>query len=137
MIDHLNEKEVREGLAGAMDILRMIENPDEYEPGHIPELRKILVALVIRVISLGNLANEIDANRRAVQEFFDEGNMGLAASMAITDMANARNRLREIEMGMVGKVRVDLGNLDDRQSEPDGPVAESSDGYKVTEMEER
>jgi hypothetical protein len=131
-----------------MDVLRIIEDPDEYETGHIPELRKLLTNLAHRVISLGNFANDIDAERVKVEDLFEEGNMGLASSMAMEYMKKDRDALREIRKAMIGRVRVDLGNLDEsptvrevnirRGAEPDGPVADSSDGYKVqNEMEEK
>ena len=139
---------LREGMAGIMDVLRIIEDPEEYEPGHIPELRKLLTDLAHRVLSLGNLANEIDAERVKVDELFEEGNMGLASSLAMEYMKKDRDALREIATAMRGRVRVDLGNLDDsptvrevnirRGAELDGPVADSVDGYKVpNEKEEK
>jgi hypothetical protein len=139
---------LREGMAGIMDVLRIIEDPEEYEPGHIPELRKLLTDLARRVIQLGGLANDIDAEVQKVREYFDEGNIGVAAATGIEDLKSARDALREIATAMRGRVRVDLGNLDEsptvrevnerRGSEPDGPVADSVDGYKVpNEMEEK
>jgi hypothetical protein len=139
---------LREGMAGIMDVLRIIEDPEEYEPGHIPELRKLLTDLAHRVLALGNLANEMDREINGVRRNADLQNYGLSAGMALECMEGDRDALREIATAMRGRVRVDLGNLDEsptvrevnerRGAEPDGPVADSVDGYKVqNEMEEK
>jgi len=138
-----------EGIAGAMTLMRAIEDPEQYDTGHIPQLRHVLVELAQRVISLGNLANEMEVERMKVQEFYDEGNMGVASATALNYISCNRDALREIAKAMHGKVRVDLGNLDDsptlrevnerrgyRESEPDGPVADSVDGYTIKPGEE-
>ena len=48
-----------------------------------------------------------------MDELFEEGNMGLASSLAMEYMKKDLDALREIATAMRGRVRVDLGNLDD------------------------
>ena len=97
-----------EGIAGALALLKAIESPEEYEPGHIPQLRHVLTELAQEVISLGNLANEIDFEHDMVEEFFEEGNMGLASSLAMEYMRGDLDALKKIAEAMRGKVNFDL-----------------------------
>ena len=113
----------RKGMAGVFDILRKIENPEEFEPGMIPEIRRILTEIAQGVIALGRLANEIDAQRKQVKAFFDEGNMGLASAIAIDYEDTDRSALLRIAEEMRGSVEA-------------SPDSQHDDGYKVNEMEE-
>lgn len=126
----------REGMAGAFDILHHIDDPEEYEPGMIPEIRRILTDLAQKVIALGNLANRIETERRKVQELFDEGNMGLASSTALEYMDRDRVALQEIATAMRGKVRVGNPFDDPRYGSPDSPEANSNDGHTIKAGEE-
>lgn len=113
----------RKGMAGVFDILRKIENPEEFEPGMIPEIRRILTEVAQGVIALGRLANEIDAQRKQVKALFDEGNMGLASATAIDYEDTDRSALLRIAEEMRGSVEA-------------SPDSQHDDGYKVNEMEE-
>ena len=149
------------GIAGIKALLKKMQDPEEYETGQRAELEHMVNGLAAEVMALGNAVLQAREMKEELEETMEQGWMATAASTAFlrltgglpgTEGPGLIAHLEGIGRAMAGKVRIDLGNLDDsptlrevnarrghdRQSEPDGPVADSSDGYKIPdEMEEK
>ena len=118
-----------EGISGLSALLTELESAD-YKTGMLPEMRRILTNLAQYAIQVGRIVNDIERDRQEIGSFIDRQEYGTASGHAYASLLIHRDNLKECASDLVGRVR-----LDD-ESQPDGPVADSNEGYILKEGEQ-
>jgi len=117
--------EILEGIAGIKEIIRRMQDPEECDPGQIPQLDHLVNVLAELVMGLGNAILQTREIKRELEENIDQGWFATAASMVLVRLSGGMPgvdgpgliaHLETISRAMAGKVRLDLGNLDESET---------------------
>ena len=84
---------VYEGIQGAQELLRRLQDPEEFETGDMAELKALLTHLGVFVV---RTATTVDRHITSVEDLHEEGNVSTASALAIDYMRQFRDNLKEI-----------------------------------------
>ena len=108
--------ETNSGIAGIQNIIKKMQDPEEFEPGRMVELEHLVNGLAQSVMSLGNAVLQAQGIRDKLMEDLEAERFGTGASNAYLRLAGGIGddigliaHLERIGRAMAGSVRIDIG----------------------------
>jgi hypothetical protein len=122
------EVDVLKGLNGLSILIAKMQNDSEYTTGNWLAMNRIVNRLRQNLFELTRINRELFEDSKEVYKKMNTQTYS-AAILGGTSLMEAGQELSEVRQEM-------FGDKPEPESQPDGPVAESCDGYKIREGEQ-